>query len=342
MSISFENSPLVIGIEGISLKNSDRARLKINKKSKNSLVGGVILFSRNYESPDQLKVLTAEIKKENPDLVIMVDQEGGRVMRFKEGFSEIPPAKFFGDLVDSRGIEIACLEARKFGNLMATELLACGVDLSLSPVVDLGINQEIIGTRAFHRDPEILILLARAWMNGMNQAGMKTVIKHFPGHGSVKGDTHVSYLTDSRDFSEIDKTDLLPFKALTSETAGIMANHVIYSSVDDKPASFSSYWLKNILRKKLGFKGIILSDDLGMQAAKLLDHSPDKNSPDKNGQDKFDAPIKLALTAGCDGVLLCNEFDLIDRVLACESFASWLSQEPALSIKNLQNLKFKN
>ncbi len=312
-----KTSPLVVGVEALALTPADRARLK--------WAAGVILFSRNYESPAQLKKLTLEIKKEHPELMIMVDQEGGRVMRFRDGFSEIPPAKFFGDLADSKGMEMASQEAEKYGALMASELLALGVDLSLSPVVDLGINQEIIGSRAFHSDPEKVIVLAKAWITGMNKVGMSAVLKHFPGHGSVKGDTHVSYLMDKRDLKTIEKTDLAPFKKLISRdnfsgVAGVMASHVVYSEVDDRPASFSSYWLKKILRESLGFQGIIFSDDLGMQAAKLSEHS----------SENIGAPIKLALSAGCDAVLLCNEFDLINRLInnieSSGNFSAWLSE----------------
>lgn len=293
-------APLVIGLEGLVLNQNDRKRLQ------SKAVGGVILFTRNYESPLQLKALTAEIKNQNPNLTIMVDQEGGRVMRFREGFSDIPPAKHFGDLISQDGLTVASLEAEKFGKLMAQELLVCGVDCSLSPVVDLGINQAIIGTRAFHQDPELVEILARSWIHGMHQAGMKSVLKHFPGHGSVSGDTHVSYLKDSRELSVIRETDLRPFVALRDVADAVMVNHVVYPRIDDLPASFSKVWIKKILREELQFKGLIISDDLGMQAAKLF----------KSGEE----PVRLALEAGCDLVLLCNEFDVMDEVLSSKSF----------------------
>jgi beta-N-acetylhexosaminidase len=290
---------VVIGVEGVELTPADLKRLA------SPIISGVILFSRNYESPAQLKKLTESIKHQNPALTIMVDQEGGRVMRFREGFSALPPLAEFGKQLDTKGASEALASARHYGALMARELLACGVDLSLSPVVDLGINQEIIGTRAFHPDPQKVVILSKAWIEGMNSAGMKSVLKHFPGHGSVKGDTHLNSLSDARSFDEILKTDLYPFVSLI-QVDYIMASHVMYPSVDAVPASFSSIWLKDILRKQFGFKGIIISDDLGMQAAKF-------------SQDPR-VPIQMALTAGCDQVLLCNEFDVMDVVLSSKFF----------------------
>jgi beta-N-acetylhexosaminidase len=286
---------LVIGVEGLELTLADLKRLSSPK------VSGVILFSRNYESPSQLTRLTQQIKNLNSSLTIMVDQEGGRVMRFREGFSALPPLAEFGKQFDTEGPLQALANARHYGALMARELLACGVDLSLSPVVDLGINQEIIGTRAFHADPKKVVALAQAWIEGMNSVGMKSVLKHFPGHGSVKGDTHLNSLSDARSFDEILNTDLYPFLSLI-QSDYVMASHVIYPEVDSLPASFSPVWLKQILREKLGFNGIIISDDLGMQAAKF--------SKDPK------IPIQMALNAGCDQVLLCNEFDVMDVVLS--------------------------
>ncbi|NCX94172.1 MAG: beta-N-acetylhexosaminidase, partial [Gammaproteobacteria bacterium] len=169
-------SSLVIGLEGLGLTQADEGRLK------HPAVGGVILFARNYESPAQLKKLCESVKSIRPDLQIVVDQEGGRVQRFKEGFSALPAARAFGDIYDKSPVE-ALSVARQTGQLMASELRACGVDVSLAPVVDLGVNQEVIGSRAFHRDPNIVAVLAGAFIAGMNTAGMPAVIKHFPGHG---------------------------------------------------------------------------------------------------------------------------------------------------------------
>jgi len=278
--------PLVLGLEGKILSANDRRRLM------SSTVGGVILFRRNYESPSQLQKLCAEVHAISSDFVIMVDQEGGRVMRFREGFSPLPPPGSLSDLN----------VARETAKIMASELLALGVDLSLSPLVDLRVNEEVIGDRAFHSDPERVIELARAWISGMHELGMKSVIKHFPGHGSVRGDTHHQVLIDDRPWSEIEARDLRPFLELIHETEGVMASHVIYSGIDENPASFSRVCLDEILRKKMGFSGAILTDDLGMRAAQSSE------SPLVR--------VLRALEAGADGVLLCNDFSVMDEVLS--------------------------
>lgn len=285
---------LIIGLEGLALGTADIARLL------NQHVGGVILFARNYASPDQLSALCSSIKKVRSDLIITVDQEGGRVQRFRSGFTVLPDLQTFGELYDQNP-DAAFMAAKKSAMLMSHELKLCGVDLSFAPVVDLGINDSVIGNRAFHRDPEIVIHLAQAYIEGMHENGMRAVLKHFPGHGSVQGDTHHSCVIDSRSFKEIQETDLKPFTELVSKVDAVMVSHVVYPEVDDKPASVSQYWVKKILRNQLGFAGTVFSDDMGMQAAQI------STSPAEC--------VWRALDAGCTAVLLCNEFDVIDAVL---------------------------
>lgn len=279
--------PLMVGIAGPTLAAEEKAYLQ------HPAIGGVILFARNYQSPSQLCTLTAEIKAlREPALLIAVDQEGGRVQRFQDGFTLLPAA------ADIHHAE----QAEEVGLTMGQELVACGIDISFAPVVDLACaDSAVIGSRAFSGDPQAVITLAGAMIKGMHEAGLAAVLKHYPGHGSVIADTHKTVVTDPRPWAEIEANDWQPFNALAQQADGVMASHVIYPQVDDQPTGFSSVWL-NKLRQDIGFTGIIFSDDLGMAAAQV-DHDPRYI-------------VNKALSAGCDMVLLCNEWSVVKRVLA--------------------------
>lgn len=266
-------------------------------------VGGVILFSRNYESVEQVTELIREIHcLRSPHLLVGVDQEGGRVQRFREGFTRLPPAAVYGDIWrhdKRRALDLA----HKAGWLMAAECRAVGVDLSFAPVLDLGKGiSGVIGDRALHKSPEVVSELAAQYVLGMKQAGMAATGKHFPGHGSVKEDSHVSHPVDHRPLNDIMMEDILPFERLIGAgLAGIMPAHVIYTRVDDKPAGYSPFWIQQVLRDQLGFQGVVFSDDLSMEAAGVAgDHNHRASA---------------ALAAGCDMVLACNHPEAAAKIL---------------------------
>ena len=259
------------------------------------LVGGVILFTRNYQSPEQVAALVESVHAlRRPQLLVAVDHEGGRVQRFREGFTPLPAVRRIGEVYDKNPAGALRL-ARISGWLMATELRAVGVDFSFAPVLDLerGVSQ-IIGDRAFHSDPEAVADLANAYMSGMHKAGMEAVGKHYPGHGGVAADSHLELPIDERSYADIAAEDLRVFeRMIPCGLAGIMPAHVVYSQVDPQPAGFSQHWLKQILRQELGFQGAIFSDDLDMQGAAVA------GSPAERA--------KAALAAGCDAILACND-----------------------------------
>lgn len=287
----------MLGIDGPRLAAEDRELLC------HPATGGVILFDRNFENPPQLAALTAEIHAlREPRLLIAVDQEGGRVQRFRNEFTALPAPANFGTLYDENPQRARDL-ARDCGWLMAAELRACGVDFSFAPCLDLGTRQSrVVGTRALHREPEVVAILARSFTSGMSSGGMCSVGKHFPGHGSVEADSHLELPVDSRDLDTIRDTDMLVFERMIHYgLPAIMAAHVVYSKVDGKPAGYSRLWLKQILRGELGFTGAIFSDDLGMAAA-LLEGGATQQA-------------NVALEAGCDMILLCNDRSAAEAVL---------------------------
>ncbi len=289
--------PVMLDVAGLSLEDEDRKRLA------RSQVGGVILFSRNYESPQQLARLCAEIAAlRSPQLVIAVDQEGGRVQRFRDHFQALPAMGQLGLIFDEdqdRAIQLA----ETFAWIMAAELLHYGVDLSMAPVLDVSNPvSSVIGDRAFHGDPEIITRLANAWIRGMKNAGMEAVGKHFPGHGSVEGDSHHVMPFDRRSFDEIDRLDLVPFRrVIATHLTGMMMAHVIYEQVDAQPAGYSRYWIETVLRGQLEFDGIVFSDDLSMGGAESVGGYAER--------------ARQALAAGCDMLLVCNNPDGADQVL---------------------------
>ena len=267
------------------------------------LVGGVILFTRNFTSLDQIMALIAEIHElRKPHLLIAIDHEGGRVQRFHEGFTKLPPASVFGEIY-KQDHDKARQYAETTGWLMAAELRAIGVDFSFAPVLDLahGVSG-VIGNRAFHSKPEVAATLAYAFMHGMSQAGMSGVGKHFPGHGGVSEDSHLALPIDHRVMESLMKADIIPFeKMIHNHLPAIMPAHVIYDQIDDKPAGYSEIWLKKILRDRLKFQGVIFSDDLSMEAAGI--------------GGSYGERAQLALKAGCDMVLVCNHPEGVAEVI---------------------------
>ncbi|WP_010115270.1 beta-N-acetylhexosaminidase [Acinetobacter sp. P8-3-8] len=282
---------LMLDIAGTKLTQEDIELLQAPQ------VGGMILFARNIESPAQVRALTDHMRQVRPDILIAVDQEGGRVQRLRTGFTLLPAMGHFGELYLTQP-EKALDLAEKCGWLMAIEVLAVGIDFSFAPVLDINAISDVIGDRAFAKNVQDIVPLASAFMKGMQRAGMATTGKHFPGHGSVKADSHIAAAIDTREYQEIHDNDMQSFIQLQPQLNALMPAHVIYEKVDPNPAGFSPYWIQKILRQELKYEGVLFSDDLSMQAACVAGLA--------------DARIRAALDAGCDMGLVCN-----DRESAC-------------------------
>jgi len=301
--------PLMLDVAGTELTADDRRRLL------HPLVGGVILFTRNYSDPGQLMRLTDDVHAlRNPPLLIAVDHEGGRVQRFREGFTAIPPMRELGRVWDTNPQQARQTPPRR-------RAVAHGVDLTFAPVLDVDHgNSSVIGDRALHSEPRAVAELARGLLQGFKQAGMSGVGKHFPGHGHVRGDSHHEVPVDNRNFEEIEASDLTPFRRMIDAgLGGVMPAHVIYPGVDSRPAGFSPIWLKQVLRGKLGFVGVVFSDDLGMQGASVAGGVVDR--------------ANTALAAGCDMALLCNNPAGADQLLE-----GLVYPMPAVSLARLARL----
>ena len=292
MSVMLPLGPLMIDIAGHELTDLDRERLV------HPLVGGVILFARNYASPEQLSALNTEIHAlRSPSLLIAIDHEGGRVQRCREGFTRLPAMRRLGGLWECDAPRALTL-ARQIGYVLACELRSHGVDMSFTPVLDLDWGRsQVIGDRSFHRDPEVVVQLAGELIAGLRQAGMSACGKHFPGHGWVEADSHLAIPVDRRSLAEIE-TDMQPFRRLALDA--IMPAHVIYPAVDERPAGFSPCWI-DILRREIGFGGVIFSDDLSMEGASVAGGIVER--------------VEAAWRAGCDMLLVCNAPDKVADVL---------------------------
>lgn len=300
--------PVMLDIEGLQPSERERALLQQPQ------VGGVILFSRNYSSPEQLIELIAELHAlRDPRLLIAVDQEGGRVQRFRDGFTQLPAVAELGALYDRDRLRALSL-AETTGWLMASELRAVGVDLSFAPVLDIDRRRSsVIGDRAFHRQPDVVAELAHAYQKGMQAAGMAAVGKHYPGHGGVEADSHLALPVDERELADLELEDLVPFERLIHRgLAGVMVAHVLYPRIDSHLAGFSHFWLQQFLRRQLRFEGVIFSDDLSMAAAEEAGDPVER--------------ARTALDAGCDMILVCNQPDaaraVVDSLQDYESPAS--------------------
>lgn len=285
--LSLPLGPLMVDLPATSLSIENIELLR------QPAVGAVILFRRNYQNPRQVSQLVKDIKQlRSPSLLVAVDQEGGRVQRFQDGFFRLPPMHSFSKIYDmepERGMELT----ESAGYLMAAELLETGLDFSFAPVLDcVNTLSTAIGDRGFHEKPSGIVDLAGAFINGMNSAGMTATGKHFPGHGGVIEDSHFALPVDRRSLSELESCDLIPYRALAQKLGGIMTAHVAFPNIEDSLPTYSSYWLNDVLRKEIGFEGLIFSDDLTMKGA--------------HGAGSLLQRTRTALEAGCDMALICN------------------------------------
>ena len=300
--------PVMLDVQGTSLSQEDKEIFQ------HPLVGGLIFFTRNYQSPEQIADLSQQIRiAAKKPLLIAVDHEGGRVQRFRDGFSLIPAMGKLWQMSD-QNLTLAKELAKQSAILMALEVQAVGIDISFAPVLDINNISDVIGDRSFHQQPEHVTELAEAFINGLHQVGMKATGKHFPGHGSVKADSHIDLPIDNRSKSEIFQQDLLPFKQLIArgKVDALMPAHVIFPDVDSQAVGFSRYWLQDILRENLGFNGVIFSDDLSMQGAASAGGYVER--------------AEAAQDAGCDMLLLCNNregcVDVLDNANIAHSSVS--------------------
>lgn len=308
--------PIMMDVSGLTLTPDEKKQL--NKPS----IGGVILFTRNYQNIEQVKALIKSIRAVNSELLIAVDHEGGRVQRFKTGFTHLPSMSKLGEIYDNRGPDLAIEKAFSCGFVLAYELLDIGVDFSFTPVLDVDYGQSsVIGNRAFHTNPEIIITLANSLIEGMHKAGMKCVGKHFPGHGFVAADSHLDLPIDDRSIEDL-TLDMKPFKDLANQGLdAVMPAHIIYSQVDKNPAGFSKKWIQQILKKQLGFNGVVFSDDLSMQGAFFIKHIKDR--------------VSISLQSGCDMALICNHPELVAEVIDMD----WDANE---KLQSMQGYKYFN
>ncbi len=307
---------LVIGIAGCRIEQSERSWLQ------HPAVSGVILFSRNFASRDQVTDLVAQIRDvAKRPIVICVDQEGGPVQRFRDGFTPLPALCRFGEAYDLDP-QAALHEAHEHAWLMASEIRALDIDLSFAPVVDLGRGNRAIGTRAFHAEPKLVAEFTQAYVAGMHEAGMAATVKHFPGHGSVLEDTHFDDAVDPRALAIIEKEDLLPFAAgIQAGAEAVMMAHVCYPAIDKDPAGYSQFWIREVLRNRMGFKGVVFSDDIGMAAAKSAGG--------------VEARLYAHLDSGCDAVLVCAP-ELVEESLIA------MDRAPQFSVQSLDSLMGKS
>ena len=304
--------PLLIGLEGLKVSSEELGWLR------HPAVGGVVLFSRNFHDPDQLTSLTASIiDRSGRDLLICVDHEGGRVQRFRNGFTRLPALAILGKIF-AESPDSAKDYAYRHGRVMATELLLCGVDLSFAPVLDMGKRSVVIGDRAFASDVNSITELSRSYIAGMHDAGMSATGKHFPGHGSAVADSHVADVCDPRPLEEIRESDLRPFAVLCDQLDAVMMAHVVYSQVDRRAAGYSTFWIQRVLRQQLKFSGTVFSDDLGMYAARVAGGLRER--------------FYSSLAAGCDAALVCEPGDV--RKLLANNDLEFSS--PAIALAKLK------
>ncbi|EKF75261.1 Beta-hexosaminidase [Alcanivorax hongdengensis A-11-3] len=304
----------MLDLEGLEVSAVEREMLA------HPATGGLILFARNYQDRDQLQALIGQVRAVRPEILIAVDQEGGRVQRFRDGFTRLPAMAALGRRYDSNPAA-ACREATLLGELMASELVAMDIDISFAPVLDLDYGSStVIGDRSFHGHADAMIALAGAFIDGMSAAGMAATGKHFPGHGHVVADSHLELPVDPRPLAEIEHADLRPFAALAPRLAGMMPAHVIYSAVDaEHTAGFSRHWLQTVLRARLGFRGVIFSDDLSMAGAHAVGDCT--------------ARAAAALDAGCDMALVCNDRAGAEQVLQWMESQHYAGQVPAAGLR---------
>jgi len=304
MSLTTKNSnplgPLMLDLQGLELTDSEKQILQ------NPNVGGLIFFTRNFDSREQIQILVQQVRNIAPDILIAVDQEGGRVQRFKDGFTRLPTMQSLGDYALEHPIDGMRL-CKDAGWLMASEILSCGIDFSFAPVLDVDRDVcTVIGDRSFSEDPQHMVVCAQAFIGGMHEAGMGATGKHFPGHGSVVADSHLETPYDNRTLEQIRAKDLIPFVELSKTMDAVMPAHMVFPQITEDSVGFSQFWLQDILRNELGFDGVIFSDDLSMKGADVVGGYCDK--------------AKAALSAGCDMVLVCNDPEGAQEVL------QWLDQ----------------
>lgn len=314
--------PVMLDLHGLELTPEEKEIVR------HPQVGGIILFSRNYQSPEQLRNLIHQIRAaQHTPLLIAVDHEGGRVQRFQEGFTRLPPVAELGMLYQTSP-EQAKIKAETLGHTMASELRAYDIDFSFAPVLDLDKNiSKVIGDRSFHRDPNIVIELAQAYINGMRAAGMAAIGKHFPGHGSVSADSHTAIPIDKRKHEDIMNDDALPFIYFSKNNIeGLMPAHIIFEQTDPLPVGFSKFWLQTVLRNKLEFQGAIFSDDLSMVGASIIGDMTER--------------AKHALAAGCDCILICNDSN--NAVTTLEYLERKMQKHDPISIERMLKCAARN